>query len=146
MEWVFPYYTNLLAFGPRARQQREVIDNAIAPIWEANHVWLILLLVVSLTAFAPAFSAIMTVLSIPLTVVLVGIVLRGASFIFRRYGSHEGYIYRGWSRIFGAAILVTPFRLGMCLAAVTTGKIHLQNIIVTCGFFAGWSTPFGFSV
>ena len=133
---------DLFAFGPRSRQQREVIDKAIGPIWEANHVWLILLLVVSFTAFAPAFSAIMTALNIPLTVALVGIVLRGAAFIFRRYGSHQENVYRGWSRVFGVASLVTPFTLGICLAAVATGKIRLQNGVVNTGFFAGWTTPF----
>ncbi|MGH7313066.1 MAG: cytochrome d ubiquinol oxidase subunit II, partial [Candidatus Rokuibacteriota bacterium] len=69
---------DLLATGPRARRQREAIEEAIAPIWEANHVWLILVVTVLFTAFPPAFGVIMTALHIPLTAVLIGIVLRGS--------------------------------------------------------------------
>src|SRR5712692_11882237 len=67
---------DLLAAGPRAREQRELIASAIAPIWEANHVWLILVIVVLFTAFPPAFAAISTALFVPLTLMLIGIVLR----------------------------------------------------------------------
>src|SRR5215813_5391839 len=87
---------DLLAFGPRARQQREVISRAIAPIWEANHVWLILTLTILFTVFPAAFAAMMTALHIPLTVVLVGIVFRGSAFVFRRYGSPTELTYRRW--------------------------------------------------
>ncbi|HEX6991844.1 MAG TPA: cytochrome d ubiquinol oxidase subunit II, partial [Gemmatimonadales bacterium] len=61
---------DLLATGPRAREQRRLIADAIAPVWEANHVWLILVLVILFTAFPPAFAAIGTALHIPLTLML----------------------------------------------------------------------------
>lgn len=73
---------DLFATGPRASQQRTLIASAIGPIWEANHVWVILVIVLLFTAFPPAFVAIMTALHIPLTVMLIGIVLRGAAFTF----------------------------------------------------------------
>src|SRR5262245_18796500 len=73
----------LLAFGPRASAQRELIARAIGPIWEANHVWLILVLVVLFTAFPAAFAAISITLHTPLLVLLVAIVMRGAAFTFR---------------------------------------------------------------
>src|SRR5262245_55702390 len=76
---------DLFAFGPRKRAQRELIAEAIGPIWEANHVWLILVIVILFTAFPPAFAAIATALHIPLTLMLVGIVLRGSAFTFRSY-------------------------------------------------------------
>ncbi len=74
---------DLLASGPSARRQRAAIEHAIGPIWEANHVWLILVIVVLFTAFPSAFAAIMTALHIPMTAILIGIVLRGSAFVFR---------------------------------------------------------------
>ena len=76
---------DLLATGPRAGAQRDAIERAIGPIWEADHVWLILIVVILFTAFPPAFAAIMTALNIPFTLMLIGIVLRGSAFIFRKY-------------------------------------------------------------
>src|SRR5574337_2080348 len=78
---------DLLAFGPRRQAQHALIVNAIGPIWEANHVWLIMVIVVLFNAFPPAFAAISTALYIPLTIMLIGIVLRGVGFMFRSYGS-----------------------------------------------------------
>ena len=77
---------DLLARGPRKASQRKLISGALAPIWEANHVWLIVVIVVLFTAFPPAFSAIAIALHLPLTALLVGIVLRGSAFVFRAYG------------------------------------------------------------
>src|SRR5690349_14916593 len=76
---------DLLARGPRAAAQRALIADAISPIWEANHVWLILVIVILFSAFPPAFATIATALHIPLTLMLVGIVLRGSAFTFRAY-------------------------------------------------------------
>src|SRR5437773_11940347 len=76
---------NLLAFGPRAKRQREAIADAIGPIWEANHVWLILVVVLLFTGFPGGFATMMTALNVPMTVMLLGIVLRGSAFIFRKY-------------------------------------------------------------
>jgi cytochrome d ubiquinol oxidase subunit II len=73
---------SLLARGRRKAQQREVIAHAIAPVWEANHVWLILAIVLLFTCFPPAFAAIAIGLHIPLTIMLIGVVLRGSAFVF----------------------------------------------------------------
>src|SRR5258705_13565133 len=72
------------------RQQRELISRAIAPVWEANHVWLILVVVLMFAAFPTAFARLMTEQNVPLTLMLVGIALRGSAVVFRQYaGSHE---------------------------------------------------------
>src|SRR2546421_12507348 len=68
---------NLLAFGPNARRQREAIADAIAPIWEANHVWLILVVVLLFTGFPRGFATMLTALNIPVAVMVLGIVMRG---------------------------------------------------------------------
>src|SRR3954466_6248314 len=76
---------DLLAAGPRRREQRALIEKALGPIWEANHVWLILVVVLLFAAFPPAFAAISIALHIPLTLFLVGVVFRGSAFTFRSY-------------------------------------------------------------
>jgi cytochrome d ubiquinol oxidase subunit II len=133
---------DLLASGPRARAQREAIEHAIGPIWEANHVWLILAVVVLFTAFPPAFAVIMTALHIPITAALVGIVLRGSAFVFRKFDAPDDAVHRRWSTLFGAASFFTPFALGVSLGALASGEIHVVADQVTSGFFAGWTRPF----
>src|SRR3989454_8278652 len=111
---------NLLAFGPRAERQREAIADAIGPIWEANHVWLILVIVLLFTGFPGGFATMMTALNIPMTVMLLGIVLRGSAFVFRKYDVRE----RRWGTLFGMASFLTPFFQGVILGALTTGQIR----------------------
>jgi cytochrome d ubiquinol oxidase subunit II len=133
---------DLLASGPRARRQRAAIEHEIGPIWEANHVWLILIIVILFTAFPPAFAASMTALHIPMTVILIGIVLRGTAFVFRKYDAQDDAIHRRWSAVFGAASFFTPFLLGLCLGALGSGEIRVVDGRLTTGFFAGWTRPF----
>jgi cytochrome bd ubiquinol oxidase subunit II len=133
---------DLLTSGPRARAQRDAIDHAIGPIWEANHVWLILVIVVLFTGFPPAFAAIMTALHIPMTAILLGIVLRGSAFAFRKYDVQDDAVHRRWSTLFGAASFFTPFLLGLCLGALASGRIRVAGGQVVSGFFAGWTGPF----
>lgn len=133
---------DLLAAGPRARRQREAIEHAIGPIWEANHVWLILVVVVLFTGFPPAFAAIMTALHVPLSAVLIGIVLRGSAFVFRKYDRQADHVHRRWSTLFGAASFFTPFALGLSLGGLASGDIRVEAGRVTTGFLAGWTGPF----
>jgi cytochrome d ubiquinol oxidase subunit II len=133
---------DLLASGPRAKRQRHAIVEAIAPIWEANHVWLVLVIVLLFTGFPRAFSAIMIALHIPISVMLIGIVLRGSAFVFRKYDSTDDAVQRRWSTVFGIASFFTPFFQGLTMGALTTGDIRFLGDRVTTGFFAGWLTPF----
>jgi cytochrome bd-type quinol oxidase subunit 2 len=114
---------DLLATGPRRQQQRRLIAKAIGPIWEANHVWLIVVVVVLFVCFPPAFAAFGTVLHIPLSIMLVGIVLRGSAFIFRSYSYGPRSEQRRLGRVFAASSLITPVVLGMCVGAVVSGNV-----------------------
>jgi cytochrome d ubiquinol oxidase subunit II len=134
---------DLLATGPRVQRQRDVIEHAIGPIWEANHVWLILVVVVLFTAFPPAFGAMMTALHIPITAVLLGVVLRGSAFAFRKHDPHGRH---HWGTVFGMASLATPFFLGITLGALASGDIRVLAGRITTGFFAGWTSPFALAV
>jgi cytochrome d ubiquinol oxidase subunit II len=133
---------DLLATGPRAKRQRQAVADAIGPIWEANHVWLILVIVLLFTGFPRGYATMMTALNIPLTAMLIGIVLRGSAFAFRKYDSQSDAVQRRWSLVFGAASFFTPFCQGITLGALATGRIRVENGLVTTSFFAGWLTPF----
>jgi cytochrome d ubiquinol oxidase subunit II len=138
---------DLLASGPRRDRQREVISEAIGPIWEANHVWLILAIVLTFTCFPPVFARLAIVLHIPLTLMLVGIVLRGSAFTFRTYDIEHDAAQRRWGRIFASASAATPVLLGVCIGAVAAGRVGgpLEGGFVE-RFVAPWATPFAFAV
>lgn len=137
---------DLLASGKRAKAQRELIAEAIGPVWEANHVWLILVVVILFTAFPPAFAVIATALHIPLTLLLIGIVLRGTAFTFRHYDSERDNVQKRWSLVFSIASIITPVLLGVTLGAIASGTIRVEKGVVTTGFFASWLTPFPVAV
>jgi cytochrome d ubiquinol oxidase subunit II len=137
---------DLFASGPRARAQRTLIAEAISPVWEANHVWLILVVVILFTAFPPAFATIATALHIPITLLLIGIVLRGTAFTFRTYDVQRDDVQRRWSLVFSIASIITPILLGTTLGAIASGTIRSESGAVTSGFFRSWLAPFPFAV
>jgi cytochrome bd ubiquinol oxidase subunit II len=94
---------DLFATGPRAEQQRAAIGRAMGPVWEANHVWLIFVIVILFSGFPPAFAALSVALFWPFHLVLVGIVLRGAAFVFRAHGQEATGHRLGWGPVFGGA-------------------------------------------
>jgi cytochrome d ubiquinol oxidase subunit II len=138
---------DLLASGPRRNRQREVIAHALGPIWEANHVWLILAIVLTFTCFSPVFARLGIVLHIPLTLMLIGIVLRGSAFTFRTYDSQHDTAQRRWGRIFSSASVITPVLLGVSIGAVASGRVGMEpSGGFVERFIDPWLTPFAFSV
>jgi cytochrome d ubiquinol oxidase subunit II len=137
---------DLLASGPRRERQRDVIAHAIGPIWEANHVWLILAIVLTFTCFAPVYARLGTILHIPLTLMLVGIVLRGSAFTFRTYDTRGDSAQRHWGRVFASASVITPILLGVSIGAVASGRVRPVNGTFVEQFVQPWLTPFALSV
>jgi cytochrome d ubiquinol oxidase subunit II len=131
-----------LASGPRATQQRQAIAEAMGPVWEANHVWLIFLIVGLFTAFPVAFGVLATALYLPFTLALIGIVLRGAAFAFRAHSRPATGPIETWGVVFGAASIITPAFLGAAAAAVASGAIRAPREQLASGFGAGWTTLF----
>jgi cytochrome d ubiquinol oxidase subunit II len=133
---------DLLARGPRANQQREVIAHAIGPIWEANHVWLIFVIVIVFTVFPPVYAALSVALFIPLTLALVGIVFRGVAFVFRTPARSVAVIGGVWDRVFAIASVVTPVFFGMAAGAVASGQIRVTDGEVKSNLWSTWLAPF----
>lgn len=132
-----------VATGPRKAAQRQLIEQALAPIWETNHVWLIFVVVLLFSGFPTAFAAVGIALGIPISLALVGIVLRGAAFVFRQYGRGGEADARRWGRVFGISSLLAPFFLGTSLAALTGGQVRVvaagAEIAITAPTSAWWS-------
>jgi hypothetical protein len=109
-----------------AEATREHARHAMGPVWEANHVWLIFVLVVLWTAFSEVFGSIFSTLFVPLCLAALGIVLRGSGFAFQRTARTE----RGRSvaeRLFGLSSLLTPFFMGTVVGAIATGRVPVGN-------------------
>lgn len=137
---------DLLARGRRGTPQRALISDAIGPIWEANHVWLILIVVLAFTGFPSAYSAVLTALHIPVSLMLLGIVFRGAAFVFRTY-DQPGNAQRRWGIVFSISSLMTPVLLGVTLGAIAGGTLQWDDRgVYIGGFFRPWLEPFPWAV
>ena len=116
----------LFARGPGGKEIREQTHRAMAPVWEANHVWLIFVLVVCWTAYPTAFASIASTLTIPLFVAGVGVILRGAAYAFRTGdpgGREEGVL----RVMFSLSSVLTPFALGAAAGAIASGRVPVGN-------------------
>ena len=133
-------FWDLTARGDRAEARRELIAHAIGPVWEANHVWLIIVVVLLFTGFPAAFSAIMTGLHVPLSLMLVMIVLRGSAFTFRSYDNTEAGKHR-WNRVFSVPSVLTPILLGSIIGAIASGAVGSPPG-GTLPLFSTWLAPF----
>lgn len=138
---------DLFASGSRRKDQRELVAGVLGPIWEANHVWLILIVVILFTCFPPVFVRMSVALHIPLTLMLVGIVLRGSAFTFRTYDSQADDVQARWGAIFAVASLVTPMVQGMSAGAVIAGDLPLRpEGTFRSAYVDPWLGPFPIAV
>jgi cytochrome bd ubiquinol oxidase subunit II len=121
----------------RGERPRALIQRSLTPVWEANHVWLIFILVVLWTAFPPAFSAVMTTVYVPLALAAVGIVLRGCGFAFRK--SIEGLAARrAAGATFALSSVLTPFFMGTVVGAIAAGNVPAAG---NGDAFSSWIEP-----
>ncbi len=121
----------------KGERPRALIQRSLTPVWEANHVWLIFILVVLWTAFPPAFSAIFTTLYVPIALAALGIVLRGAGFAFRK--SIEGLAARrAAGATFALSSVLTPFFMGTVVGAIASGNVPAAG---NGDAFSSWLEP-----
>jgi cytochrome d ubiquinol oxidase subunit II len=121
----------------RGAELRTLVDHSIGPVWEANHVWLIYVLVIWWTGFPESFAAAMSTLVLPLLLALLGIVLRGASFAFRKYAETLGQA-RLFGVVFATSSVLTPFFLGTVAGGIASGRVPLDG---TGDRWASWINP-----
>jgi cytochrome d ubiquinol oxidase subunit II len=131
------FWDLVAGWDERGQRPRDVIQRSLTPVWEANHVWLIFVLVVLWTAFPSAFSAIFTTLYVPIALAALGIVLRGAGFAFRKslVGLRER---RAMGAAFAISSLVTPFFMGAVVGAIAAGNVPADG---TGDAFSSWLAP-----
>jgi cytochrome d ubiquinol oxidase subunit II len=132
----------LFTFGKRKDDQKSLIGGAIGPVWEANNVWVIFLIVGLYTAFPTVSAVLATSLFIPFTLVLIGIVLRGAAFAFESHISEALAARAIWGQLFSTASIIAPFFFGTCAAAVASGQIQVVHGNIPVALFSVWLTPF----
>jgi cytochrome bd ubiquinol oxidase subunit II len=121
----------------RGKRPRARIQRSITPVWEANHVWLIFILVVLWTAFPEAFSAVMSTLYVPLALAALGIVLRGAGFAFRKSVDTLPQ-QRALGAIFAISSVLTPFFMGAVVGAIASGNVPAEG---NGDAFSTWLEP-----
>jgi cytochrome d ubiquinol oxidase subunit II len=123
--------------GERGERRRALIQRSLTPVWEANHVWLIFILVVLWTAFPEAFGEIMSTLYVPLTLAALGIVLRGAGFAFRK-SIRSPRLRRALGVTFALSSVLTPFFMGTVVGAIAAGSVPPSG---DGGVFPSWIQP-----
>ena len=111
----------------RGMAPRGVIDHSIAPVWEANHVWLIFILVVLWTSFSEAYASIFLTLFVPLTIAALGVVLRGSSFAFRKAVTPLKQ-RRAFGAVFASSSVLVPFCFGAVAGAVASGRVPAGGV------------------
>jgi len=116
---------------------RALIQRSLTPVWEANHVWLIFILVVLWTAFPEAFGAVMSTLYVPIALAAVGIVLRGAGFAFRKSIQSLG-AQRALGAAFALSSVLTPFFMGTVVGAIAAGNVPANG---NGDAFSSWLAP-----
>ncbi|MCW9706378.1 cytochrome d ubiquinol oxidase subunit II [Fodinibius salsisoli] len=127
-------------------EDREKIADAIGPVWEANHVWLILVVVILFMGFPKIYSTMSLYLHIPLLIMLVGIVLRGTAFTYMHYDAIKDKSNHVYNFIFKISSVLTPLFLGVIVGAMVLGKIDPNAETFYAAFIAPWFNLFAFSV
>ncbi len=122
----------------RGKPQRDLIEHSIGPVWEANHVWLIFVLVMLWTGVPTVFAAIASTLYIPLTLVALGIIARGSAFVFRKV-STELWQRRLFGATFAFSSVVTPFFLGAVAGGIASGRVPAG--IAAGDLITSWLNP-----
>jgi len=127
-------------------QIRMVMANAIGPVWEANHMWLIIAIVILFVGFPEIYTTMSIFMHIPLVAMLLGIIARGTAFVFRNYDAVDDHWQVLYARIFMWSSIVTPFFLGVIAAATVSRTIDPQASDFFSAYIGSWLTWFGVAI
>lgn len=119
---------------------------AIGPIWEANHMWLIIVIVILFTGFPEIYATVSTYLHIPLAIMLLGIIARGTAFAFRHYDAVHDDMQKVYNKIFRISSFITPLFLGIIAGSAVAGRIDPYATDFVDAFIFSWLNFFSVSV
>src|SRR5207342_13472 len=119
-------FWSLFGSGERGQAIRDHAHHAIGPVWEANHVWLIFVLVVCWTGYPTAFGSIVSTLAIPLFIAAVGIILRGTAYALRAGTGTTGEL-RAVDLSFALSSIIVPFAFGAAIGGIASGRVPVGN-------------------
>ena len=136
----------LLTSAKNRIRTRKTLYHAIGPIWEANHMWLIIAIVILFVGFPVIYSEMSTYLHIPLVIMLVGIIARGTAFVFRHYDAIKDDMQWLYNRIFLLSSFVTPFFLGIIAASTISGRIQPDATDFQTAYVFSWFNLFSIGV
>ncbi|MFT3989812.1 MAG: cytochrome d ubiquinol oxidase subunit II [Luteolibacter sp.] len=137
----------LFPAGKLREKQKDVINHAMGPVWEANHMWLILIVVILFMGFPVIFTTLMTSLHVPMIALLFGIVVRGAAFTFRHYDAvQEPRSQTIYTWLFGLSSLWTAIWLGIIAASLNRGLIDLETKDPWTAYILPWWGAYPLSV
>ena len=125
---------------------RQQMYKAIGPIWEANHMWLIIAIVILFVGFPLIYASVSTYLHIPLALMLLGIIARGTAFTFRHYDAVKDEWQNVYDKIFRISSLITPFFLGIIAASTVSGEIDNKATEFLSAYVFSWLNFFSLSV
>lgn len=128
------------------RRTRRTLYHAIGPVWEANHMWLIIAIVILFVGFPLIYSTLSVHLHIPLLIMLLGIIARGTAFVFRHYDAVKDSMQDIYNRIFVWSSFVTPFFLGIIAGSTVSGKINTEATTFAEAFVYPWLNWFSIAV
>jgi cytochrome d ubiquinol oxidase subunit II len=129
--------------GARAQARREHAYRAMGPVWEANHVWLIFVLVICWTAYPEVFASIFSTLAVPLFIAAVGIILRGTAYAVHA-GTAREIEQRAVDMVFSVSSILTPFALGTAIGGIASGRVPVGN--AKGDLVTSWVNPTSFAV
>lgn len=135
-------------FSSKANRSRtrKTMYEAIGPIWEANHMWLIIAIVILFVGFPKIYTTISVYLHIPLVGMLLGIIARGTAFVFRNYDAVKDDMQKLYTPIFVYSSLITPFFLGIIAASSVSGQIDPQAADFLSAYVFSWLNWFSVAV
>ncbi len=120
---------------------KKTIYRVMGPVWEANHIWIIILIVILWIAFPVYYNIMVVNLHIPITIVLLGVTLRGVAFVFRHYDAIIDNSQQLYDRMFKISSLITPVFLGIVFGALISGEIEVAEDVSTLSFYEAFIRP-----
>lgn len=128
------------------RKVKRIMYNAIGPIWEANHMWLIIAIVILFVGFPAIYTSLSVSLHIPLVIMLLGIIARGTAFTFRHYDAVQDDWEKVYTKIFLWSSLITPLFLGIIAGSTVAGSIDRHGADFVSTYIFSWLNPFCITV